>query len=80
MSLEERFYSINENAIDFEAFIEETNNLFNEEKEKGNIKEYKYLSDTDVFDSCGLDIYYVSVCWVDKYNKLNIVGASYWRT
>ena len=39
-----------------------------------NIKSFKIDTDSDVFDSCGLDIFYVSVAWVDENDTLEICG------
>ena len=47
-------------------------------KAAGNIAYYNCELDMDVYDSCGLDIYYVSVAWVDSEGKLEVAGASYW--
>lgn len=35
---------------------------------------YDIFTDEDVFDSCGFDIYYVSVAWIEN-NKLNVCGS-----
>jgi hypothetical protein len=44
-------------------------------KDNPNVKSYKMYSDTDVFDSCGLDIYYISVSWIDVDGNLDICGS-----
>ena len=54
--------------------------MLESEKENGNIKNYNYESDTDVFDSCGLGIYYLSICWVDNNDELHIAGSSYYSS
>lgn len=38
------------------------------------VKEYNIYTDTDVFDSCGLDIFYVSVSWITNNGVLEICG------
>jgi hypothetical protein len=38
------------------------------------VKDYKIYSDTDVFDSCGLGIFYVTVSWIDTAGELHICG------
>ena len=43
-------------------------------KLQDNVKLFKILTDSDVFDSCGLDIFYVSVAWIDENNELTICG------
>ena len=42
--------------------------------EIGEILTYDILSDSDVFDSCGLDIFYVAVAWVDTNSNVHIIG------
>lgn len=39
-----------------------------------NIKSYRVDADTDVYDSCGLDIYYISACWIDMSDNLDMCG------
>ena len=80
MSIREKFYEIMEKEDAFDELIGEITDVLESEKEKGNIKDYQHFSDTDVFDSCGLDIYCLSICWVDNNNKLHIAGASYYSS
>lgn len=79
MSITDKFYEIMEKEdCDFDEMIGEVTRMFEKEKKKGNIKDYKHFSDEDVFDSCGLDIYYLSVSWIDNDNQIHIAGASYY--
>ena len=78
MNIREKFYDIMDKEGSFDELIYEVENMLEEEKNNGNISSYKYESDTDVYDSCGLDIYYLSVAWVNKDGSLEVVGASYW--
>lgn len=78
MSVREKFYKIMEKEDSFDELINEVEDMLKEEKDKGNISSYKYESDTDVYDSCGLDIYYLSIAWVNKDGSLEVAGASYW--
>ena len=36
---------------------------------------FEINEDTDVFYSCGLDIFYVSVAWTDKNGNLHLCGS-----
>ena len=78
MNIIEKFYEIMEKEDDFDELIEEVEEMLEAEKKKVNINEYAHFSDTDVFDSCGLDIYYLTICWIDKDGKLQIEGTSYY--
>lgn len=78
MDLEEKFYEIMEKEDGFDELIGEVEDMLKEKKEKGIIKDYNHISDIDVFDSCGLVIYYLSICWIDNDNKLHIAGSSYY--
>ena len=40
------------------------------------VKTFKVWLDTDVFDSCGLDIFYIAVSWIDNYGYLKMCGAT----
>nr|DAO43714.1 MAG TPA: hypothetical protein [Caudoviricetes sp.] len=77
MSIRDKFHEIMEKEDDFDELIGEVKDMLESEKQNGNIKNYNYESDIDVFDSCGLDIYYLSICWVDNNDELQIAGASY---
>lgn len=55
---------IDECAEDIEWFMERN----------VGVKDYKIHSDTDVFDSCGLGIFYVAVSWIDTAGELHICG------
>lgn len=79
MDLREKFYEIMEKDDSFDELIGKVEELLKAERDKGNIKEYEDMFDTDVFDSPGLDIFYLSICWIDNNDKLQIAGASYYR-
>ena len=76
--IREKFYEIMEKEDGFDELIGEVEDMLKEEKEKGNIKHYEYFSDEDVFDSCGLSIFYLSICWIDLEDKLHIAGDRYY--
>ena len=79
MNIKEKFLSIMENDIaGFNDLIGEVKDMLEEQKSLGNIKDYSHELDMDVYDSCGLDIYYLSIAWVDNDGKLNVAGTSYW--
>ena len=80
MSIRDKFYEIMEKEDSFDELIRNVKDMLESEKENGNIKNYNYESDTDVFDSCGLDIYYLSICWVDNNDELHIAGSSYYSS
>lgn len=74
MDIEKKIYEIIEkhdeygNIDECEAEIDE----FLENNE--NVKQFMIMKDTDVFDSCGLDIYYISVAYTDIDGEINICG------
>lgn len=79
MNIKEKFFEIMENDVrSFDDLIGDTKDMLEAEKSVGNIKDYRYEIDMDVYDSCGLDIYYLSIAWVDKDGNLEVTGASYW--
>ena len=79
MDVRERFFEIMENDMcSFDDLVGEVKDMLEAEKNAGNIKDYRYELDMDVYDSCGLDIYYLSIAWVDKDNNLEVAGSSYW--
>ena len=80
MSIRDKFYEIMEKEDSFDELIRNVKYMLESEKENGNIKNYNYESDTDVFDSCSLDIYYLSICWVDNNDELHIAGSSYYSS
>lgn len=80
MSVRDKFYEIMEHENGFDETYTEVEEMLRSEKETGNIKDFTLISDTDVFDSCGLSIYYVSISWIDNENKLQIAGSCYWLT
>lgn len=65
MSIEERVYEIidkYDETGEVDECIDELENYLSEKFESNN---FIVKSDTDVFDSCGLDIYYIMVSWID---------------
>lgn len=40
-----------------------------------DVKSYKTYTDDDVYDSCGLDIYYICVSWIDINGDIDICGS-----
>lgn len=56
--------------------VSEIKDTLNELVHNGEVQEFKVWSDTDVYDSCGLDIYYIAVTWIGKHGELNICGVS----
>ena len=77
--ISDKFYDIMENNdLSFDDLIGEVKDFLEQEKKNGNIKSYNYFVDDDVYDSCGFDIYYLSICWIDLDNKLHIVGTNYY--
>lgn len=41
----------------------------------GKILGFLVYQDDDVFDSCGLDLYYIAASWVDRKHNINICGS-----
>lgn len=79
MDIKKKFYEIFEDTTSsFDDLVGEVKNMLEGEKSLGNIKDYSYELDMDVYDSSGLDIYYISIAWVDNDGKLNVAGTSYW--
>jgi len=81
IDIKEKFYNIMETELEdgLDELIQELEDILNSERENENIKNYKYTIDTDVFDSPGLDIYSVSICWIDSKDNLEIASSSYYR-
>jgi len=76
MSLKERVDNIiayynNYGANDINDCINRLDTLL---KNEPSVTGYRIGKDTDVFESSGVDIYYVSVAWVDG-NGLNLCGG-----
>ena len=40
-----------------------------------DVATYEIYTDTDVYDSCGLDIYYISIAWYTTSGNLNVCGS-----
>ena len=78
MTVREKFYEIMEKEDPLESLVGEVKKMLEEEKINGNISSYTYEQDMDVYDSCGLDIYYLSIAWVNVDGSLEVAGASYW--
>lgn len=76
--ISDKFYEIMENdELSFDDLIGEVKDFLEQEKKNGNIKSYNYYIDDDVYDSCGLSIYYLSICWIDFNDDLHIIGTNY---
>ena len=76
--ISDKFYEImKNNESSFDDLIGEIKDLLEQEKKNGNIKSYNYYIDDDVYDSCGLSIYYLSICWIDFNDNLYIIGTNY---
>lgn len=81
MNIADKFYEIMEQEEKgYDEIKKEVSELFEKAKLSGEIQDFIFKTDTDVFDSCGLDIYYVSVSWIDNDNRLQIAGASYYSS
>lgn len=81
MNIADKFYEIMEQEEkDYKEIKKEVSELFEEAKLSGEIQDFIFRTDEDVFDSCGLDIYYISVSWIDDDNKLQIAGESYYSS
>ena len=79
MEIADKFYEIMEQEDKgYDEIKEEVSELFSNAKLSCEIQDFIFATDEDVFDSCGLDIYYVSVSWIDNEDKLQIAGASYY--
>lgn len=66
MNIEEKVYEIidkYDGTGEVDGCIDELENYLSEKFEKNS---FRIKSDTDVFDSCGLDIYYIMVAWTDE--------------
>lgn len=81
MNIADKFYKIMEQEDKgYEEIKKEISELFVEAKSCGKIQDFIFRTDEDVFDSCGLDIYYISVSWINDDDKLQIAGASYYSS
>ena len=83
MSIEEKVYEIinkYDGTGEVDECIDELENYLSERFESNNIR---VKLDTNVFDSCSLDIYYVLAAWIDKDglhlcgNRLTVCWSSY---
>ena len=77
MNIREKFYDIMEKEDDFSVLKNEVKAMLDEAKLSGKILDYEMNSDIDVYDSPGMDIYYLSIAWVNNDGELNIAGTSY---
>ncbi len=74
MDIKDKIYDIIEKydgSGQIDECVEEIEEMLDNNED---VYSYKIHSDTDVFDSCGLDIFYVSVAYIDMYNDLHICG------
>lgn len=75
MGINEKFYEIMEKydgTGEFDECVEEIQKMLSENKD--TVLHWGTRIDTDVFDSCGLSIGYISVAYIDLNNNLNIIG------
>ena len=73
LSIEEKIYEIidkHDECGEVDECVDEIESFLSE---KCNLTDFKVVSDTDVFDSCGLDIYYIMVAWNDS-DGLHLCG------
>lgn len=77
-NLKEKFQEILEMNISYENCQGLVEDLFNNAKDSNEIKDFKIITDEDVYDSPGMDIYYISVAWIDNNNNLEIIGQPYY--
>lgn len=78
MNIREKFYEIMEKEDDFDELFGEVKDMLDEAKLSGKILDYEMNSDIDVYDSPGMDVYYLSIAWVKDDGELNIAGTSYY--
>lgn len=65
LSIEEKIYEIidkHDECGEVDECVDEIESFLSGEC---NLSDFKVISDTDVFDSCGLNIYYIMVAWND---------------
>jgi len=75
MDIKEKIYEIIElydGTGEIDECVEEIEEMLSQNKTE--VLRWTIHSDTDVFDSCGLDIFYISVAYVDANNELQICG------
>lgn len=73
MDIKDKIYEIIE-EYDGSGDVDECVDKIEEFLKENNITDYKIEDDTDVYDSCGLDIFYISVAWNDE-NGLHLCGS-----
>ena len=81
MDIREKFDEIIMENVEssFDDLVEKVKTMLESTCNSGHILSYNYYIDMDVYDSSGLDIYYLSIAWVDTENKVHVAGASYWN-
>lgn len=77
--MEERFFNIFKDEYSYNNCRDSVLKLFGDAKDNGEIIDYCVNLDDDVFDSPGLDIYYISVGYVDNKSKVHCIGSPYYR-
>lgn len=73
MNIEEKIYKIidkHDERGEVDECVDEIESFLSG---KCNLSDFKITSDTDVFDSCGLGIYYIMVAWNDS-DGLHLCG------
>ena len=74
MSITDKIYEIIEKYDGSGEIDECTEDIAGFMERDERVKEYKVHDDTDVFDSCGLGIFYIAVSWIDTAGELHICG------
>lgn len=67
-----------EDHKEWEGFDELFNGVNEFLSNNKNVKSHRLLSDVDVFDGSVTSIYYLSICWVDLNNNIDIYGYPYY--
>lgn len=74
MDIEEKIYEIIEKYDEVGEINECVDEIDTFMSKECNLSDFKVMSDDDVFDSCGLDIYYIMVAWNDA-EGLHLCGS-----
>ncbi len=73
MSIKEKIYEIIDKCDEYGEVDECVDEIKLFLSKKCNLTDFKVVSDTDVFDSCGLEVYYIMVAWNDS-DGLHLCG------
>ena len=66
MRIEEKIYEIIDKYDGYGEVDECVDEIESFLSEECNLTDFEVVSDTNVFDSCGLDIYYIMAAWNDS--------------